>query len=264
MLFLLFVSCDGGRGGLDDDDIDEETIKETSEADGFYNHIFDLVNQEVDEAESVEFPAKTNKTSEVDPCAEVTYYLSANNEYIENLTIAYTDENCLTNGRTRIGKIHVHLTGRLSDIGTVTTVTLEDFFIDGYQIEGTQVSKNESFDFTSYQWTVSQEVSHGKVTHSTSSDFLTWESEKEIVLHLLDDKVIYTGSGEGISSSGDEFEMNITTPLEYKGSCGYVVSGVYTLEVGDYYTQVVDYGDGSCDNSATVTANGQMLVFTIQ
>lgn len=254
-LIYLFVaigvlsSCGDSRDG-DEEDVNTQVSQETTASDAFYNHIYAIANEEVNDAEDEEFSAVSNKTSEVDPCADVEYYLSNDKSYIENLTIKYDDATCSYQGRSRLGKIHIHLTGRLNAIGTVMTVTLEDFYVANHKVEGTQVSTNTGLTLN-YEWLIEQSISNGKVT-LPNGDFLTWDSKKEITLDLINRQIIYTGSGAGTTSKGFSYSMTINDPLKMDFDCQYVQEGTITVKADGITDQTIDYGAGTCDSKATV------------
>lgn len=257
---VLITSCKEDREG-EDEEVNTQISQETTASDAFYNHIYTIANEEVKSAEDEEFTNKTNQTSQIDPCADVTYYLSGTANYIENLTIEYKDGSCWYNGRNRLGKIHVHLTGRLNEIGTVMTVTLEDFYVSNHKVEGTQVSTNKGLT-TNLNWLIEQTVTDGKVT-LPSGDFLTWESEKDITLDLINQNLTYTGSGSGSSSTGFNYSLTITTPLYLDLGCSFVQKGKIEIDPNGFATQTIDYGNGTCDNKAVISSNGKTIEFTL-
>lgn len=54
----------------------------------------------------------------------------------------------------------------------------------------------------------------------------------------------------------------ITTPLRVEADCPHIVSGVVTT-VGINNTATLDYGNGDCDNQATLTVNGTTTTITL-
>lgn len=54
----------------------------------------------------------------------------------------------------------------------------------------------------------------------------------------------------------------ITTPLRVRANCPNIVSGVVTT-VGTNNTATLDYGNGDCDNQATLTVNGNTTTITL-
>ena len=66
-----------------------------------------------------------------------------------------------------------------------------------------------------------------------------------------------SGSWESVNRKGVARASTITTNLRREYACRYIVSGV--LEISrDGIKATLDFGDGTCDNKATVTdANGK-------
>ncbi len=62
--------------------------------------------------------------------------------------------------------------------------------------------------------------------------------------------------------------MKITSELVYSKTCELnskvfiPVKGIKTLTV-DHKEIIIDYGDGSCDNTVTITVNGKSKVETL-
>jgi hypothetical protein len=54
----------------------------------------------------------------------------------------------------------------------------------------------------------------------------------------------------------------ITTPLRVEANCPHIVSGVVNI-VGTNNTATLDYGNGDCDNQATLTVNGNTTTITL-
>jgi hypothetical protein len=68
---------------------------------------------------------------------------------------------------------------------------------------------------------------------------------------------IYFLSGIGSVTINDtaSYTKTITSPLLFNASCDYISKGVVELTKNGT-TATIDYGDGTCDNKATVTING--------
>jgi len=79
-----------------------------------------------------------------------------------------------------------------------------------------------------------------------------------------DDDIFYTtGGSTGIDRNGLPFTVEITNALRRNADCEWVVSGTKKITHGANPTRTLDYGDGSCDNIATVTVNGQTTTIHI-
>jgi len=73
-------------------------------------------------------------------------------------------------------------------------------------------------------------------------------------------------SASGVTRAGKDYTMDINTPLVYKTEClatkVYIpVSGAKTITAGVAYT--IDYGTGTCDNTATITVGGKTATITV-
>lgn len=73
-----------------------------------------------------------------------------------------------------------------------------------------------------------------------------------------------TGAISGIDASGKAFSATVTKPLASSSSCQYVVSGTYLIKSEAHSDATYDYGDGACDNKATLTINGTSKTVTIE
>lgn len=260
ILTFILLSCGDERNDflLEEDQV---VAAESSSSDGFFNHIFSVAFHEIESVESKVFPAESSIILEGDACATITYYKSADSSYIENITIDYQDENCITDGRKRIGKIHVFLTGRLKEIGTEITVSMQNFHINGFKIEGTQTSVLTGLD-VNYNPIISQEISNGKIT-VLNGDFLTFEAKKDILIDLSNQWITYSFKSEGISSKGEEFQMYSESDLLSDFDCAYIQSGVVRLQTSNSSQQSIEYGDGTCDNVATYKSGDLQVDFEL-
>ena len=52
--------------------------------------------------------------------------------------------------------------------------------------------------------------------------------------------------------------MVITQPLKITFVCPWIVSGTIEATPDDNFVRVLDYGNGTCDNNATITVDGNV------
>jgi hypothetical protein len=70
------------------------------------------------------------------------------------------------------------------------------------------------------------------------------------------DNVYYvSGSGSVVLNDSATYIKTITTPLLFDAGCEFIKSGVIELNRNGSIS-VINYGDGTCDNVATVTTDG--------
>lgn len=126
--------------------------------------------------------------------------------------------------------------------------------------------------------TVTLALENGKVVtkESFTATTITTEDGKTIIfnsnktrktdakgtpLNLNDDEIVVTGSTTATGSDGKTFSSTITKSIILKVACkatsgGFPVAGTIEIVRPDKPKAVVDYGDGTCDRTYTVTANG--------
>ncbi|GAB4283939.1 MAG: hypothetical protein Kow0068_08920 [Marinilabiliales bacterium] len=227
-----------------------------------FNDIYKIVNETAEDESS-------NKSIDVysfGNCATVTVDPDwPDTTFPKTVTIDFGTTNCTgLDGRLRRGKIVYTISDRYRNAGCVITVTPQDFYINEYKVEGTKkITNNGRNSANNLNYTI--EVINGKVT-TPSNDIITWEStrvrewiEGEETTFLtdgangvLDDVYSITGSGEGVNRDGRSFTVTIKEPLIVKLDCRWITKGVLEIAPDGLKTRTIDYGDGNCDNDATV------------
>jgi hypothetical protein len=183
----------------------------------------------------------------------------ADGSYPRTITIDFGDGcNGGLDGRFRKGQIIINQSAAFHVEGAVRVATLQDYFVDDAHIEGTRTWVNEGFDAQG-NVTFSRTVEGGKITFPDGSQS-TWQSNYTLMqvegggtpLILLDNVFETTGSGSGVNRNGKAYTVEITSPLVKKRICVWIVAGAIELTV-DGKTVSLDYGNGICDNKATLT-----------
>jgi hypothetical protein len=80
---------------------------------------------------------------------------------------------------------------------------------------------------------------------------------------FADDVFSITGASNGTKVNGDSWTSVINTPLMFKRVCRQFVSGTRTVSPENRPERLIDYGTGACDNTATVTINGNVYTITV-
>jgi hypothetical protein len=179
------------------------------------------------------------------------------------VTVDYGNTNCDCNdGKVRRGKIITTYTGPYLAPGTVITHTPESYYVNDVLISGTKTVQNMGQNASSQPYfqveiNGSATNSDGEVLNYTSSRVRTFNT----LLDRFDDEYDITGSASGTFSSGGGYTSQTITPIRIKVGCGFPVSGELQITPIDRPVRTINYGDGSCDYSFTVTVNG--YTFTI-
>ncbi|MCS6834122.1 MAG: hypothetical protein NZ521_11150, partial [Flammeovirgaceae bacterium] len=218
---------------------------------------FDMNDEEIDNWNVSSVGGReTNRKPFDAPCANVSYEPST-----RTLTIDFGTTGCVgKDGKKRQGKIvHVYSQDR-----KVETTTLIDYFVDGNKVEGTRV-RTWVNGRPPIGKTLEVKLSSGKITF-TDGTTLTLEGSWTRTISLAQGELTTeTGSCSGKTRKDIHYNSTIEKPLVRKTACftqkiPYIVEGIrkVTLHDGKQSTIImIDYGNGECDNKATVTINGK-------
>ncbi len=189
-------------------------------------------------------------------CAEVTHDT-------DNKTITVDfGEGCEgPGGKIRSGKIIITYTDRKNVAGSIWVYTLEDFTVNGIELEGTKTITNITEEEGNS--TFHKVLENGKATWPDES-FATREMDKTFTWIKSEDpadsEFHVDGSANGTSKNGGSYEMEILETLIFKRACRragvhVAIAGIKSVVRGDDEA-TIDFGDGECDNLVTVTKNG--------
>lgn len=186
-----------------------------------------------------------------------------NDDREETLTIVYGEECDTPEGNKISGTIVIQY-NKLPDYEKNITYTLKDIITDGITINGTAQrtftfnpeTRKVDYETTSkfdYKWenglTAISEFKHKKEVFKEDTTGLP---EQDILGYGFDFYTITTGSASVAFSNDDIFSTEIIDPLRYESICGYTVQGIEAT-VQNSKMVTTDYGDGTCNTSATQT-----------
>ena len=168
----------------------------------------------------------------------------------------------------------IESTGRYRNPGASYTVTPTNYVVDGYTIAGSRTVANNGFNASNnLVFSINSSVSITDALGNSSTYFSTREREwingygTNIFTNGLsgwtDDVYSITGTAQGTSSNGVNYTVNITNPLIAELSCPHLTSGTIEIDPTGLPTRTFDWGNGNCDNSATVSVNGFTFSVTL-
>jgi len=240
----------------------------SSEYDALAENIFTDVTNISNEAYDLgtsNFKSGDDDSDIIGQCATITLDTTV---FPRVLTIDFGDENCLCrDGKYRRGKIINTFTGRYMMPGTIITLGFEDFYVNDNHVEGSRVVTNMGFnDDENMYWSIEVESLITLADSETSETGVSfgWNSSRvrEWVEGMdtrrrWDDVFLITGTAEGVRPSGLGWTREIIIPLRKQMTCRFIVSGSIEIQPEDMPLRLLDFGDGECDNIATVTVDGQ-------
>ena len=264
LLSFLIISCskDDNNSSLNSEDA---KINTTIDA------ITDDISQIVDD----QFAAQSNSSgrtltlpeSILPSCATVTIVVANN---IWTRTITFASGCTLPNGSVVSGTIIVSGSTNFNQPTQTISYSFVDFYHNNILVQGNKTIVR------SLQSTATLAVVH-PVANMNIDLTLTYPNGnvysrvgtrvRELIqgfatpMIWLDNIFSVTGNWTTTFPNGMQ-TATITTPLIIKMSCPHIVSGVMTI-VRNNNTGTIDYGDGTCDNLATLTIDGVATVITL-
>ncbi len=164
-------------------------------------------------------------------------------------------------GVTRKGIINIVLTDSLRKTGSTSTVTFENYFVNGFKKEGTVIWTNTTVTGSGTPgWR--RQVQNGKITTPAGSFWLhtadiniTQTAGAATPNNLTDDIFSINGSRTVTNPAGKTRTSATLTALQKKTACSNIDKGSLQVQ-GPNHVAVIDFGDGTCNNTATISING--------
>lgn len=259
-LMFAFAACDKG----------DDNQQNTSPEDGGYElaeRIFSGLKDISDDAyRQLNNNQKAATAAYLGDCATISF---DNQDSLFVITIDFGDENCMCqDGKYRRGKIMNTYSGAYWQSGTVITHSFDDYYVNDHHVIGEKVVTNQGENDLGHPW-YSMET-HGAVITAQSGDTITWNSERtrewvegDTTWERFDDVYLIDGISYGANRQGRDYTIEITESLRKEIGCPHIVSGVRVTNVEGKPERMLDYGDGTCDNQATLTINGNTYTITL-
>ncbi len=271
---ILFSSC---KKKTDNTDNDTAAASDNALAEGTYNDVHNIADQAINNNVTSYSPVNTSGEKGIcSLCAFSILIDTTTNPVPGTHTMSITfgsgnnaTVNCLCqDGRYRRGTINVTWSGRYRDAGSSHTITFTNYYVNDNQIMGTKTVTNNGYNGAGHL-TFSISV-NGTIIKANGGGTITWTSSRtrewiagESTPTWSDDEYLITGSASGTNAAGNSFTAAITTPLDVKLNCHYIVAGAFSITPSGKPTRSVDFGNGVCDNQATVTINGNVYNITL-
>ncbi|HVM87699.1 MAG TPA: hypothetical protein VMT76_05890 [Puia sp.] len=192
-------------------------------------------------------------------CATVTLKPTNGSVFPDTVIVDFGNGCTSADSITRSGSITYIFSGKLSAIGTTISATFNNYKVNGYQLQGTYAISNTSPNLFTPQLTTT--VTNGNITYPSDTSY-SFSGTKTVALasgSLSNISTLVfniTGNYSISSSYGESLSANVTSALERKEICAYIDKGTISFKYTKGNTSVngtLDYGNGTCDNSALIT-----------
>jgi hypothetical protein len=164
-------------------------------------------------------------------------------------------------GRTRSGIVSVSYSGNgYFDPGASWTVTFTNYYVNGRHVEGTRSVVNNGLNGSgNMTWSINAQ--NMKITRPDGS-WRSWNSTRtrELISGYGDstwtnDVYSVNGTMSGTNSSGESVNC-VLTNVTRSMLCHFITSGTIQITPSNKPVRTIDFGNGTCDDIATVTKNG--------
>lgn len=187
-------------------------------------------------------------------CPNVTIADGEIDDYPKTITLDYGDSTVLKNGKVLSGIIIIEISAPRNSASYTRIVTYKNFGIDTLTIVGTSLITvdRENTAFRNFKSDLTITLDNGNVITRSSERTWTWIEGLETTEDQTDDVIHITG--EVSATFGlDSYKKEIVDPLVRIGDCRFIVEGVVEITLNGTLISTLNYGDGECDEIATMT-----------
>lgn len=247
-----FIGTDAALSVTANDEAQAASLNDdvVSEADFYSNTAANSGYMAVKSAEAVAGPTVT-----VTPKDSVTFP--------KTITIDFGTEGIIgKRGNMLKGKLIVVISDRMWKVNSSKTITFDNFYVNENKITGSKTITNKGLNAERNPYST---ISVKDTVTRADGTQVIWTSERTreridnggTPLNYTDDKFSITGSSSGVNAKGVAYTMVIepTNPLIAYNNYRHFVKGSVTIST-EKRTALMDYGDGTKDDKATVTING--------
>ncbi len=206
------------------------------------------------------------KSQSLETCPSVTWNLNA---LPFSLSFDWGTGCTGTDNLSRKGKITVSLTGKMDVANSVATFSFDNFYTQEYKITG--VHKLTYTGFVAGTGNPKYNVFTEARIDFPNGKFMTYRSESVRILAegastvTLEDNVWRSeGTSRGVTGDGVSWTARVSSALVKSATCRWISKGIMLITPKDLPEFKVDFGEGTCDNKATVTKNDQTFVIEMR
>jgi hypothetical protein len=264
MAFTFFISCDTNETVKDTTAATSDEIAVDSNIDIAIDDVSVIVDDQYAMQQSVTNKSTTVINSILPACATITTVLTTDTW---TRTIDFGTVGCeLRNGNFVKGKIIISFSKNYTSPSRTVSYTFENFYHNNKLIQGNKSIIHESKSTTlldlphpvsthSIDMTVT--FGDGKVYTRTGTRVREMTAGFETPFHWEDNIFKVWGYHITTFPNGTKITSTIKTPLEFSMLCKkpFATKGSILIVKNDKEA-LLDFGNGDCDDLATITANG--------
>ena len=260
MFLILFTSCETNEENDTEVNYSKVDNSRAAKADNVIEGTLNIMEQAYEENEGL---VRENSTSLFPECTTITIILNGD----EGTIIIDFGESCtLNNGSIVSGKIILEYGAFIGGTRTID-YTFENYYYNNNGVEGggeifREIANQNGNPQSTVNETIVVSFPNTEVA-ATRVGLRIVEWVEGVGSGAWQDNVYYiTGNWDTTFTNGFHRSGDVTEKLVRRLSCGYIESGTIEFEQ-EGYTGVLDFGDGTCDNEAILTINGQEILIIL-
>ncbi|MCW5922273.1 MAG: hypothetical protein KIS77_08020 [Saprospiraceae bacterium] len=200
-----------------------------------------------------------------DRCGSITITPATPNAFPKVIAVDFGTGCTDNDGKFKAGKV-ILTVGKIWEPNSEVSIEYDNYKEDGASLSGKFTLQNKSTQNAGIFVVVAENVQAADAngfsiaydavqTFTQTAGHPTWWD-------WADDVYGITGSISSVLTNGETVNWTIQTPLVKANNCYWVSAGTGLLDLNGLPV-AVDYGDGTCDNKATITVNGQTYQITL-
>ena len=204
-----------------------------------------------------------------DTCPLITITSSGEDFWPRNIVIDYGTGCEGFYEVVRSGRIIITLSAPRREVGSVRSVTFQDYYVNGAKIEGTKTVTNLGPN-NNQNVVFAVELTGGKITFPDQKTITReFERQREYIEGYAtwtpwDDKCLISGVASGINLDGLSYTHTIINSLEWHAACRFIVRGTIGFEIEGIEPFELDYGAGECDATAELSRGDETKEITLR
>jgi hypothetical protein len=207
--------------------------------------------------------------SVIDTCPLITITSEGQEFWPRNIVIDYGTGCEGLYEVVRSGKINITVSGPRNEEGSVRTLTFQDYYVNGAKIEGTKTVTNLGLN-NNQNVVFGVGLVGGKITFADQKTIThEFERQREFIAGYTtwnpwDDRCLISGVAAGTNLDGLSYTHTIVNSLEWHAACRFLVRGTIGFEIEGIEPFDLDYGDGECDATATLSRGDESKEITLR
>lgn len=262
---MLIFSCSDDSSTTAEPALDSNQAKTSIEIDDVTDEVSQIAENQIDIQNKNMASTNDAPQSMLPPCATVTVVVTGNTW---TRTVDFGTVGCLMpNGNVLKGKIIIAKTVGANPMTKTYSITFDTFYINARLIQGNKTIVRSLTTTAPIQptttMTMNISVTFGNGTTFTKTGTRTSKMIEGFNTPIWNDNVFEITGNWSTTRPNYSQTTTVTSPLIHKMNCQFRrVQGVLTI-VKNNNTAVIDFGDGTCDNQALLTINGNTSTITL-